>query len=99
MKKRTLGTNENRKNVSPELCGEYIDTLKKMVDCKTVFTNDGKNQTDFDKFYKVIEECFPTLCEKAQRLTFGSGCFLAKWCVKKASQSGGFFMCGVISCI
>ncbi len=76
MKKRTLGAIENRKNVSAELCSEYIDTLKKMVDCKTVFTNDGENKADFDRFYKVIEECFPTLSAKAQRLTFGSGCFV-----------------------
>lgn len=76
MKKWTLGTIENRKNVSAEVCDEYIDTLKKMVDCKTVFTNDDKNKADFKKFYKVIEENFPILSAKAQKLTFGSGCFV-----------------------
>ena len=76
MKKRVLGAIENRKNVSAEIRQEYVSTLKKMVDCKTVFTDNFENQSDFDKFYKVIEECFPNLCAKAERLTFGSGCFV-----------------------
>ena len=76
MKKRILGSIENRKNVSAEIRQEYISILKKMVDCKTVFTDDYENKEEFQKFYKVIEECFPNLCAKAERLTFGSGCFV-----------------------
>ena len=76
MKKRVLGAIENRKNVSAEIRQEYVSTLKKMVDCKTVFTDNFENKEEFQKFYKVIEECFPNLCAKAERLTFGSGCFV-----------------------
>ncbi len=76
MKKRNLTGIENRKNVSSEMRKEYVNTLKKMVDCKTVFTDNFENQSEFDKFYKVIEESFPNLYAKAERLTFGSGCFV-----------------------
>ena len=76
MKKRTLQPEEMRKNCSPEVCRGYADTLKQMVDCKTVFTRDGANQAAFDRFYRVLETSFPTLTAKAERLRFGSGCFV-----------------------
>lgn len=76
MKKGNLLPEEKRKNCSPEVYQGYADTLKQMVDCKTVFTRDGANQEAFDRFYRVLEECFPTLTAKADRLRFGSGCFV-----------------------
>ncbi len=76
MKKRILKSEENRKNVSPEQYNKYAETLKKMVDCKTVFTRDGKNNEEYRKFYSVIEESFPNLTAKAEKLFFGSGCFV-----------------------
>lgn len=76
MAKMVLASEDRRKNVSAEKIAEYIKTLKKMVDCKTVFTRDFANKDSFDAFYKVVEECFPLLCSKAERLTFGSGCFV-----------------------
>lgn len=76
MKKRTLAPEENRKNVSAKVLESYTDTLSEMINCKTVFTHDDKNRAEFDKFYKVIEERFPVLTEKAERLTFGGGCFV-----------------------
>ena len=76
MKKGNLLPEEKRKNCSPEACRGYADTLKQMVDCKTVFTRDGANQEAFDRFYRVLEECFPTLTARAERLRFGSGCFV-----------------------
>lgn len=76
MKKRILKSEENRKNVSPEIYSDYAKTLKKMVDCKTVFTRDGENSGQYKKFNAVIEECFPNLTAKAEKLVFGSGCFV-----------------------
>lgn len=76
MKKISLLPEEKRKNLSPEVCRGYADTLKKMVDCKTVFTGDGANQADFNRFYEVLAASFPTLTEKAERMCFGSGCFI-----------------------
>ncbi|MCH5192265.1 MAG: M20/M25/M40 family metallo-hydrolase [Oscillospiraceae bacterium] len=76
MKKRVLAPEENRKNVSAEVLEDYMDTLSQMINCKTVFTHNNENKAEFDKFYKILEERFPTLTEKAERLTFGSGCFV-----------------------
>ena len=76
MKKTSLLPEEKRRNLSPEVCLAYADTLKQMVDCKTVFTRDGANQADFDRFYEVLAACFPTLTEKAERMCFGTGCFV-----------------------
>ncbi|MCH5190157.1 MAG: M20/M25/M40 family metallo-hydrolase [Oscillospiraceae bacterium] len=76
MKKRVLAPEENRKNVSAEVLEGYADTLSQMINCKTVFTHDNENIAEFEKFYKLLEERFPTLTEKAERLTFGGGCFV-----------------------
>lgn len=67
---------KERKNVDLKTQEHYIHTLKQMIDCKTVYTKDGLNQTEYDRFYHVLEEAFPYLHQKAQRLTFGSGCFV-----------------------
>lgn len=76
MGKKILKGEGSRKNVSPEQNLYYADKLKKMVDCKTVFKSNGENQSEYDKFYKVLEENFPLLHQRAKRLTFGSGCFV-----------------------
>lgn len=76
MKKRVLGSEGQRKNVSPETYNKYAKTLKKMVDCKTVFKSNGENNEEYSKFYSVIEECFPNIAKFAEKLTFGSGCFV-----------------------
>ena len=76
MKKRNLSGEESRKNVSPEKNNEYALKLKKMVDCKTVFTRDGANKAEYEKFSAVIEENFPNIASKAEKLVFGSGCFV-----------------------
>lgn len=59
MKKRSLLPEEKRKNLPSEVCMGYVSTLKKMVGCETVFIRDGSNQAEFDRFYKVLAECFP----------------------------------------
>ena len=76
MKRPDLLPEEKRKNLPPEVCRRYAGILKQMVDCKTVFTRDGANQAAFDRFYGVLENCFPTLTARAERLQFGSGCFI-----------------------
>lgn len=76
MKKRVLKPATSRKNVSPEIYNGYAVTLKKMVDCKTVFTRDGENREEYKKFNTCISECFPTLTARAEKLVFGSGCFV-----------------------
>ena len=60
--------NEKRKNVSAEKCGEYAKILSEMVNCKTVFTENGENNAEFEKFYSVIEKNFPNITEKAEKI-------------------------------
>ena len=75
-RKRQLGTQQQRKGVSPEKKDLYILKLSDMVNCRTVYTPDGQYRAEFDRFYRVLEDSFPLLCAKAEKLTFGSGCFV-----------------------
>ncbi len=76
MKKRILSSENKRKNVSDGQIKQYAETLKKMVDCKTVFTRDFENKAEYEKFNNVIEQSFPNIAAKAEKLLFGSGCFV-----------------------
>ncbi len=67
--------NKKRKNVSAQKCSEYAKILSEMINCKTVFTKNGENNAEFEKFYSVIEKNFPNIRQKAEKLVFGSGCF------------------------
>lgn len=87
MKKNCLPGEEKRKNTSPENIKKYIQTLKKMIDCKTVFTDDLENEKEYQKFYQVLEEAFPLLHKRAKRMTFGSGCFVYEIEGKEAKKN------------
>ncbi len=82
MKKRTLLPESARKNASAEQNRQYAATLKKMIDCKTVWTKSGENQAAFEEFYRVVAQEFPLLHSRASRLTFGQGCFF--YCIEGA---------------
>ena len=75
MKKMMLKSEADRKNVSAEKISEYVEKLSQMINCKTVWTRDGKNQGEFLKFYTTLEVLFPNVAQKAKKLTFGTGCF------------------------
>ena len=75
MKKRELKSESERRGVAPEKNNEYASKLSKMINCKTVWTREGENAAEFEKFYKVVEELFPNVAARAKRLTFGGGCF------------------------
>ena len=66
---------KNRKNASAEENALYVKKLSRMVNCKTVWTHDGRYEAEFQSFYKELEELFPNLTKKAKKLTFGGGCF------------------------
>ena len=75
MKKHELKNADARCGVSVEQNAVYVEKLSRMINCKTVWTHDGTHEAEFEKFYTVIEELFPTLAKKAKKLTFGGGCF------------------------
>ena len=76
MKKPILKSETTRKGVSAEKNREYVGKLSRMIDCKTVWTREGQYKAEFEKFYAVLDETFPNLTAKAEKLTFGSGCFV-----------------------
>ena len=67
---------QERKGVSPQVNAGYVDKLSRMVACKTVWTHNGENSSEFARFYALLEELFPNLTAKAEKLTFGGGCFV-----------------------
>ena len=75
MKKRTLLPQSSRKNVGPERNMQSAAVVKQMVDCNTVWQKDGENREEYQKFYQVVADSFPTLHSKSTRFTFGDGCF------------------------
>lgn len=76
MKKLVLQPQSARCSVSEETQKEYLEKLSRMIAAKTVWTPDNVNAEHYARLYKVIEEMFPNLHEKATRLTFGGGCFV-----------------------
>ena len=75
MKRRNLLPESSRKNASPEMNRQYADNLKKLIDCKTVWSKTGDSKEEYEKFYRTVAEVFPLLHSSAKRLTFGDGCF------------------------
>lgn len=73
---KLLQDEKGRKNTTEEKIERYTETLKRMVDCKTVYTEDMQNKEEYLKFYQVLETAFPLLHKKAKRMTFGTGCFV-----------------------
>ena len=76
-----------RKGVQAQVCAEYAAKLSRMIDCKTVWTMDGENEGEFQRFYAVIDELFPNLKAKAEKLTFGGGCFVYRIRGKDAKKN------------
>ena len=76
MKKVVLKSEAERKGVSPEKCSEYAQKLSRLVNCKTVWTDNGEFNDGFERFYSEVAEMFPNLTKRAKRLTFGGGCFV-----------------------
>ena len=76
MKKQNLKAESARKGVSAEKNNEYVAKLSRMINCKTVWTRENINKAEFEKFYTELDEMFPNLTAKAEKLTLGGGCFV-----------------------
>lgn len=76
MSKPVLKPQSERKSVSQDVNELYKDKLSQMINCRTVWTSDGKYSEEYDKFYSVLAQLFPNITEKAEKLTFGGGCFV-----------------------
>ena len=56
----------------------YGETFARMLRCATVSVKDSYDDTEFAKLRKVVEEDFPLLHEKAERMTFADDCWMYK---------------------
>jgi hypothetical protein len=65
MKNPVLKSEDARKRVSDEQNRVYVEKLSRMIDCKTVWTRDGQNKAEFDRFYATLTELFPQIAAKA----------------------------------
>lgn len=63
----------------------YALRLQKMIKCKTVSVKDSYDDTEFAKLRDVMTELFPTVHEKAEKMTFGDDCWIYK--IKGTDQS------------
>ena len=76
MKKLVLKAEGDRKRAPLDKTGEYVEKLSKMIGCKTVWTENGENNAEFERFHSLLPELFPNLVKRAKKLTFGGGCFV-----------------------
>ena len=56
----------------------YSETLSQMVRCATVSVKDSHDDTEFAKLRTVVEEKFPLLYQKTERMTFAADCWMYK---------------------
>ncbi len=76
MKNVLLKDESERRGVSDEKTREYVEKLSHLINCKTVWTRDGVNKDEYVRFYETLDRLFPNLAARAERLTFGDGCFV-----------------------
>lgn len=56
----------------------YAERLQKMIQCKTVSVKDSFDDTEFQKLRDVVKELFPTVHERAEKMTFSDDCWIYK---------------------
>ncbi|MDO4528669.1 MAG: M20/M25/M40 family metallo-hydrolase, partial [bacterium] len=74
--KKSLKSEKERRGVPAEQNAGYVKKLSRMIGCKTVWTSEGENRAEFERFYALLEELFPNLTARAKKLSFGTGCFV-----------------------
>lgn len=65
----------------------YGKTFSRMLRCATVSVKDSYDDTEFAKLRSVVEEDFPLLHAKAERMIFGSDCWIYKILGKDTSRN------------
>lgn len=65
----------------------YGETLSRMIRCATISVKDSYDDTEFAKLRAVVEEDFPLLHQKAERMTFAADCWMYKIPGKDTSRN------------
>ena len=66
---------------------KYGETFARMIRCATVSVKDSYDDTEFAKLRAVVEEDFPLLHQKAERMTFAADCWMYKIPGKDTSRN------------
>ena len=66
---------------------KYGETFARMIRCATVSVKDSYDDTEFAKLRAVVEEDFPLLHQKAERMTFVADCWMYKIPGKDTSRN------------
>lgn len=70
-----------------EELASYGKGLQEMIRCKTVSVKDSYDDTEFAKLRAVVEQQFPLLHEKAERMIFADDCWIYKIPGKDTSRN------------
>lgn len=65
----------------------YAQKLQRMIRCQTVSRKNEYDDTEFAKLRTVVEDMFPLLHEKAQRMIFSEDCWVYRLPGKDASRN------------
>ncbi len=65
----------------------YGEALARMIRCATVSVKDSHDDTEFAKLRAVVEEDFPLLHQKTERMTFAADCWMYKIPGKDTSRN------------
>ena len=75
-----------RKNVDEEKINLYVNKLVKMLQCKTVYTDDHKYEQEFVNFREVLKNEFPLIHKHGELMMF-DGCLVYKVAGKDATKN------------
>lgn len=73
---RKLG--EEKIHLSEKQQLEYAEKLAEMIKCETVSVKGSYDDTEFAKLRETVEELFPLVHEKSEKMTFGDDCWIYK---------------------
>ncbi len=65
----------------------YALRLQKMIKCKTVSVKESYDDTEFAKLRNVMEELFPRLHERCEKIIFSDDCWIYKLSGKDSSRN------------
>ena len=68
----------SQQNHSDDEINYYAERLQKMIQCKTVSVKDSYDDTEFKKLRQTVEQLFPLIHEKAEKMTFSDDCWIYK---------------------
>ncbi len=57
---------------------EYAEKLGEMIRCETVSKSESYDDTEFKKLRETVKKLFPTVHEKAEKMTFSDDCWVYK---------------------